>query len=211
MPIKPNGSQIVINGSSLMLDDLAITTEHQLFQRQEFEHNKLRQAKNTDGSTAIFITLLGGRVAQLASTCGAIQSVRPVTPDDSDINNIEQRFNITRYQLTGGPSSAASVNALKTLAALHQVLLARFEAHQAITQLDVSYQELVTLQAETFSYLTTTGISMSGAALDNSTVSNILVTQFNAPVMYEIPTPQTLIKGWSATIEVRTIQAAAAT
>lgn len=208
MAIKPGGSTLTINGNSVIVDDVVVSQEHQLFQRLEYSNNRIRTAKNSDGSSPIFIPLLGGRIVQLAATCGGSQSIRPLSPDSAD--SILKRFNITKYTLRGGSSLAINVNNLVTLAAAHQKLLARFEAHIQKAQMDISYTDLIALQAETFSYLTASGISMSGNALQG-TVTNILVTQFTAPVEYEVPTPATVLKSWSAVIETRTIENASAT
>lgn len=52
--------------------------------------------------------------------------------------------------------------------------------------LDTEYAELVALQSETFSYLTTTGITLSGPTI-GAPETNMLITAFSTPVEYEIP------------------------
>lgn len=209
MPIKPSGSIIVINGNSLILDDVSLGKEHQNFDRLEFSADRLRKAKSSTGVNPVYLSLFGGGVSQISTSCGGGSNSRPVVPDDiynPGLANEQQRFNITRYTLKGLPSLASSVAGLQTLAQTHQGLLAKFEAHIKATSLDVSYDYLITQQSETFSYLTSTGITMSGNSV--GTVSNILVVSFSGSVEYEIPSPAQILRSWSAQIDVRTITAA---
>lgn len=211
MPIKPAGSILTFTSSEtdypVVIEDIQFQFNSEFFQRAEFEHNKLRSAKNTDGSIPIYITLFAGKIVQLTATCSGSVEARPLTPDDDSVDDINQRFDIKRYTIKGGPSLAANVDALYSISVAHKVFWDRFQGHQQAVSLDISYDDLVTLQAEDFSYLTTVDLTMAGNSLA-STESNMLIRSFNVGVEYEIPAasgPSTLYKSWSMVVENITI------
>lgn len=168
---NPSGTPITLSNTSpawritMAGDRVSYGVDLEPFDRSEFSHERLRQAKNTDGSSPVFIQLFGGKVAQLMSTCGSANTVRPVTPDDTVITSIKRRWNIKRYTLTGQANLDSLSHHLLPLAQSHRIALGRFQAHLAEVSSDVSYSRLLTLQTETFSYLTTTTLSMYGPSI----------------------------------------------
>lgn len=212
MPILPSGSEITLtfSGSSadLIVDSVTYIPTSEFFDRNEFSNERLRQAKNTDGSAPTFITLAFGKIAQLTSTCTST-TARPVTPDDDNIDDIKKKFVIKRYIIKGASSLDWNVEVVKTFATQHKILLDRFQHHQQRVQMDISYDALVTLQAETFSYLTSPGLTLSGTSVGTQT--QMLITDFSFDVDNEIPTPALILKSWQLTLENRVIAAASAT
>jgi len=204
MPITPGGSIITIGGSSLRVDEVKTSYENEFFDRQEFSNDRLLKAPNADGSTPVFLPLYGGRVVQLAVNCGAAQAARSILPDDANVDLIKRRLNIKRYTMRGGPSLLASVDAVYATAQLHVIRWARFQAHLAKAQMNLSYTALIAMQAETFSYLTSTSFGISGASV--TTETNMLIRQWSPDV--EVEYNGTVLKGWTAVLDVITISSA---
>lgn len=200
--------------ANVLVADIKYRNDVVLFERPEFSNERLRQAKNTDGSVPIIQQLQGGRVYQFMPTCGSANTVRPLGPDDANVDNIFKRFVIKRYELTGLPSSPTEIDKLFAIAKDHRIRLARFEAHQAEARADVSYNFLISLQSDNFTYLTSTSLSMASLALGAANPeTHMLITEFSPGVEYSVPndaggTSVTLIRNWSCVIENRIIQPA---
>jgi len=168
MPLR--GSRLTMKTGSediqLYVEEIReIPLEIDAFDRPEFSHDRLRSAKNSDGSSPVFIQLFGGRVAQLFTTCGNVNTTRSVLPDDSVVSQIKRRWDIRRWTITGSISTAQTVAKLADQAEQDRIKFARYQAHIQEVGMDISYQRLLELQAETFSYLQTTSLSMYGNAL----------------------------------------------
>lgn len=213
MPIAPVGSSVVINGNTLFVSDVKVSFITEFFDRLEFQHARLNSAPNSVGQHALKTTLLGDTRAQIVIGALSFTPVVPQNPDvlvsGSNFGNVKKKFNILRYELSGAPSDSGSVSNVLTTAKNHIQQLAVFQAYlDKASNMDTEYNELIALQSETFSYLTNTGISMSGNSL-NGTVDNILITSFSPDVVYEYPTDLVggyqLFQTWTATIDVRTI------
>lgn len=169
MPIRPVGSRIYIVRSTtteILASGVVASPEVEFFDRLEFSNEKLRQAKNTNGSVPQYFQLFGGQVAQVQTSCNSGVQSRPLGPDDANIDNIKRRFDISRYKLSGFESYDSSVDNIHRIAIDHKILLNRFQAHLSIVQsLDLSYTQLITMQGISFSYLTTTDVAMYGDAI----------------------------------------------
>ena len=211
MSILPSGSTVTftLSGSSseLVVDSVNYTPTSEFFDRNEFSNDRLKQAKNSDGSSPIFITLAFGKIAQLTSTCTST-TARPIVPDDANIDDIKKKFVIKRWTLKGDTSLDWNTEVLKTFATQHKILLDRFKHHQDRVGMDISYDALITLQAETFSYLTTTGLTMTGNSVGTQT--DLLITEFSFDVDEEQPSPSLILKSWNLTLENRVIASASA-
>jgi hypothetical protein len=190
--IRPEGSTITFSGATaatIYLGNIQFSFVSEKFDRPEFSNERLRAAPNTDGSQPQFVTLFGGKVAQLVTSCG-IQTSRSVLPDDANVDNIKKRMDIRRYTIKTIECPIAAATALSTVAQDHEVFIQRFEAHLAKVQMSLSYDALVALQAEDFEYLETTGLTMDGQVLlpfGGSTQSNCLIRQYIPEPQYEIP------------------------
>lgn len=212
MPILPGFSPLTftISGSShtTYVDEVSLAFSVEPFIRQEFTSEKLRSAPLSDGTHSIVEPNIAGTPHQFIFSFTG-DSARPLGPTTlANLNNAYQRFNIARYTLRGAPTDAASLNALQVVSLAHAKLLNNFEYHITKGSVEINYANVVALQSETFSYLTSTNTSMSGDSL-GQTVSNILITQFSIGVAYEVTESsgaKTLMYDWNMTAEVRSIE-----
>lgn len=213
MPILPGFSPLTftISGSShsTYVDEVSLIYVLEPFTRVEFLNEKLKSAPgNASGSMPIIDTTITNTPIQFNYTCTG-DVPRPLGPETTvTLNAANQRFNIARYSLRGAPTNVASLAAILSRSLVHAKYLNNFQYHIAKGSAGMKYTDLVALQSETFAYLTTTGVSMSGDSL-GGTISNILITSFNVDVNYEVTEAdgsKTLMQSWSMTAEVRTIE-----
>jgi hypothetical protein len=221
MPIRPEGSTLIFThaGSSLtattIVDSLVASYVFEPFDRMEYDNDKLKSARTAGGVSPQFFSLLGGTPAQIETDC-TTDFPRPLVPNStSTFNSVKQRFNIKRYQITGAITEASQINTLFLIAKNHRNLLAKFQNYQARSQSDSPYEDLILLQSETFSYLTSTGLTISGTALEFSE-SNMLITDFSMSTESAVSnnssdSSRTYYKSFSITIENRTITSLGAT
>lgn len=204
MPLRPEGAQISIGGNALFVDDIKQTFVIQQIERDEFKHQRQRTVLEDSGIAPILITKFAGGFAQLSYTCANV-TVRPTIPDDVNIFNIYQRWQILRYTVTGAPSLVSSVGSVYSIFQVHKVYLGVLDTHYAIAKGDVSIQELETLQTDSiFNTIQTTGLTVSSNSI--GTLTNCLISNFTIDYAYEIPlnsagTSNTLYQSWSATID----------
>lgn len=213
--MKPGASPITVSYSggsaSLYADDVLYTFVTEPFDRPEFSNEKLKAAPTTSGALPTIVYSFANTPLQLAASCAG-DVPRPLNPDDSNIDSIKWRFDIQRYTIKGAPSAAAEVDKLFTQAAIGIKLLAKFQAHLATANMPVSYTKLVSLQGDSFTYLTSTGVSLSGDSI-GGTASNMLITECIPDVAYEVTTSgggKLLLKSFSLVIENRIINALSA-
>jgi hypothetical protein len=139
-------------------------------------------------------------------------SPRPLGPTSAaNLALANQRLNIARLTLRGAPTLSNQLYPLTTLSLAHQKLLNNFQYHQTKGSSEISYTDLVALQAETFSYLTTTGLNVTGDSL-GGTVSNVLIRDMSADVAYEVTLAggaKQLVQTWSMTLDSITISSQA--
>lgn len=213
--MKPGASPITVSYSggsaSLYADEVIYSFVTEPFDRLEFSNDKLKAAPTTSGALPTVVYSFANTPLQLAASCAG-DVPRPLNPDDDNINSIKWRFDIQRYTIKGAASAAAEVDKLYTQAATHIKFLAKFQAHLVSAQLNVSYTKLVALQGDSFTYLTTTGVSLAGDSI-GGTATNMLITECVPDVAYEVTTSgggKLLLKKFSLTIENRIINALAA-
>lgn len=208
---QPDGSTLLVTDGlssiSVLVADVSYAALYTPFDRMEYDNNKLRDARAATGERRIIIEMLGGKPAQILTTCVSDTPV-PLIPDsDTIFNLVARRFNIVRYTISGAISDADDVNYLYSLSASHQALLAKFDRYVKRSTGDTSYEDLVTLQSETFSYLTTTGVTAAGTCLE-STVSNILITSVSVNNAFSIPNSiggNDFYKTYNISFEIRSI------
>lgn len=189
MPIKPDGAYITVGGYTLFVSDVKKSFLSEPFDRLEFSHERLRTASNSIRQKALLSTLLGNTPCQIVISGVSFDDIVPTYPDvtaaSSDFQNIKKKFNIVRYEIQGAPSDYTAVENVLSLAQNHAQQIQKFQAHlQKAGAMDTEYDVLLTLQSETFSYITTTGVSMAGNSI-NGTETNMLITQFSPSVEYE--------------------------
>ena len=147
----------------------------------------------------------GNHPVQITNTCNSILP-RVLTPDDPTFTNQYQRFDCHRYEITFLENQNSVIDAIAPTARQHSLYLSRFQADLKKRGAYASYEQLLTWQTETFSYLTSTSVSISGSQI--SSESNCLITGFTRGVMIEVPgsTQNIVLKGGSLTLEIRTIE-----
>lgn len=219
MAIFPSGSQATFTWSSgassavVYLEEVSMSMVIEPFQRMEYSNERLRSVKNVNGGLPKIVTSITNTPLQLDVSCSG-DVPRPLGPDSlANINNINQRFNIQRYTLKGSASRHSEIIKLYNLAVQHQKLLNNFQLHlYKGSSADISIGDLQALQAENFSYLTNTGLSLASDAI-NGTATQMLISEFAMSVAYEVTladSSKLLLQEWTMTIENRTISSQAA-
>jgi hypothetical protein len=210
MPLKPAGSPLTftlaassVNATVVIDGDIRekyITLD---FIRKEWSNAFLMDLQEADGSEPIYIKNVAGGKIQIDFDCGDSSGPRSVATDDNNLNNIMKKFTIQRYSIKGGPSSPSAVESLLTVSRDHTRRLAVFDSYIKRFDQKLSYGYVYGLRTETFSYLTTTGLSASGATMSQS---NILIRDFDAGSTHENPRTATIVaKDWSMTVDVITL------
>jgi hypothetical protein len=190
---------------SLYAEDVQVTYLTEDFNRVEWLHSKLQTAMDeTNFAKPIIVTTAVNAPLQVGiSPCG-FDSAVPLGPESFDnLQHVLSRFNITRYTITGAPSSPTIMQELLPIANEHARRLDYFKAYLARVQDNISYQDLIAFQSEAFSYLTSTGLAAAGLDINES---NCLITSLTEGTIHYIPSTQTArTVGWSCTLEVRTL------
>lgn len=189
MALRPGSAQLTFTsaaGSSILyVDEVVKSVLVEPFTRVEFSNNKLRSAKNDLGGQAIITTTIANTPVQVNISCTG-DSPRPPTPDSfANLNSINQRLNITRFTIRGASCPAAALSPLAVQAFGDSKLLLKFQYHQTQANSDISYNNLVTLQAETFSYLTSTTTSLAGNCI-GGTASSLIVRSYSEDVITSV-------------------------
>lgn len=169
------------SSSVLYLEDGDITTDTEFLTRPEYDHNKRKTAPEaTTGAVPSFGGALDGTPYQVIY--GSATTARDLSPHSStSLSEIYRKFVITRYTFKGGVVTSADAQIAYDIWKYCRILLDRYEAHkQHANDSGTSYQQLGTLQGQTFTFLTTTGITMTG--LVTGTVNNILLRQFDLQI-----------------------------
>ncbi len=206
MSILPAGTALTFTGAAtgqVYVDTLEYEFIVEPFDRSEFSNAKLRTAPTTSGATPMIVQSFGNRPIQLASTCVG-DSPRPLSPDDANVNSIKQQFNIDRFTLIGVSTYGEAINNLYVLSKNHKNRISKFNLHIEKANMELSYSALIAMQSETFSYLTSTGLSVSGPALEGG-LSNLLITEFSPSVEYITTSSGLMTKTWKMVFEIRTI------
>ena len=204
--VFPTGTGLTFSGSAsatLYADTVTYEFDVQTFERQEFSNSRLRSAPTSTGAQPIIVQSFGNKPIQLAISCTG-DSPRPLIPDDANINDIKKQFNIERYTIGGAPTYASDLASIYTVAQAHKKILSKFQLHIEKSSMELSYDALVAMQAETFSYLTASGLDVSGASLPSS-LSDILIVDFDIDVTYLLTETGNQVDNWSLTFELRTI------
>lgn len=213
MSLNPAGATLLLTispcslDSTLIVESLSYAPSFEEFDRMEYDNERLRTAKTLCGQRRLITENLAGTPIQIVTSCGDATPV-PLGPNsDSNFNNVKKRWDIKRYIITGATSEAEEVNTLYTIAADHQSRLARFKHYLARSgQGDTPYETLIALQSETFSYLTSTGLTMYGTSMED-VETNMLITSLSIENTLAIPTSTTpeFFKTFQLTVERRVL------
>jgi hypothetical protein len=204
------------------------------FERPEYSTEKQKSAPELDGGIPNFDTTAGGHIFQIFTGCGD-ETSRPTIPDDvatydcsasgqagytgntqSGINSILQRFDILHFDVEGTDTYESEIDGALVLSQQHAVLRAQFDQQFAALKQYCSINFLSAAQASTFSYITGTGLTMSGRPLASNlatTFPNCLITSFEPVVTKSFktgpdsddPPGQAIYRAFKLEIEQRTI------
>ena len=207
MPIKPDYAPITflcpLGTSTLYVSEVTLTEIVEPFTRPEFDNNLLRKAKNALGGEPMITLTIANTPIQIGITCTG-DSPRPLTANSlANLNSINQRQNITRYTLRGASCLTSSLAPLLAQSFVDQKLLLKFQFHQTQANSDIDYDDLVSLQSETFSYLSSTSTSIAGNCL-GGTASSLIVRSYSQDVSTSVDQAdgtQLLMATWSATLD----------
>ena len=177
------------------------------FDRNEFSNAKLAAAKNSLGGQPIVVRNVANTPIQVNIACSG-DTARPFAPDDSNIPSIKQRFNVQKYTITSALNPYGVCDTLEAIYTVQRKLLDKFALYQEeSTSMDLSYTFLLGLQAETFSYLTSTSASMTGNCI-GGTISNLLISDFAYTAEIEVKNADgstSLMRAFTMVVENRQI------
>ena len=215
MSLNPIGSSITITDgvsatATLIVEAITYQTVFEPFDRVEYDNQRLAGVPTACGEKRLLGANLAGKPYQIVYGCSDQQAVPLIPNSEAIFDQVKKKFKIKRYTITGAFCESQEVNDLYDIASDHQNLLAQFQGYQARSTGDISYTDLYALRSLTFSYLTATGITMSGTALD-ATETNMLITNMSAEIVLSIPTAtpgvNEFYKTFNITIENRVIEA----
>jgi len=216
MPINPTGTPITLVTAAstsvvLYASEVSKTPLIEPFQRLEFDNDKLRAAKTPQGGLPMIITTVANTPIQVSIVC-ADDYPRPLTPNSlANLAAINQKFSITRFQMRGTSQDVAELETIRAQALDHENLLQKFQYHATKANSDISYPDLVSLQAESFDYLINTGVSISGPCL-GATYTGMLIVSFDIDYTHQFTQADGTNKNlasWSMTIDQRGISSQA--
>lgn len=209
MATKPGQNLLTatLSGVTAILywDDVEYTIDSRPFKRMEYDHNKQKNALEDSGVKPIFQDMLFGVPAQITSSQIPVQA-RNLQPNDSDLANIYKKLFYTSFSFTGATTLSSDIDHLVSWASAHRVLMDRFNAHLNYAGDDnVSYQELQTLKLEDFSFLTSTGLTVTANSV--GTLSNCFIEKFSIIGDYDRSSTGGPLKAWKAEFRQYTIAA----
>jgi hypothetical protein len=195
MALLPKGSLVsfgVSGATSVLAVDGEISKQSISidFERKEYLPSYQLSLPESDGSEPILIKNVVGKLIQFTFNCGTATSVRNVGVDDSYVDLALKSFKITRYQIKFGPSSPSDAEQLFLAAVDHNDRIKSFEGYQALFNTKISWQLAQIIQGWNFNYLTSTGLSVSGAGIN---ISDVLIRSYNLGFTHINPTTGLII------------------
>jgi hypothetical protein len=206
--VAPKGRPLTFTGPSssarVFVDSTAAKEPKTIqFDRKEKDKAYLLTLPNSDGSEPIILKNLAGGFVQVQFINCLVTSVRDITPNDDNIDDILQSMVIRSWTIQGGPSSPSEVDSLYDIAADHANRLMSFEGYQKLFGYKLSFQFMEDIQNWNFDYLTNTGLDISG--IINET--DVLIRQFNAGINHvDYKTNSIVTENWSIVVDKITIQ-----
>jgi len=192
--------------STIYASDITTTFQIRDFNRDEWSNTKLQNSQDlTTGARPQIVTNSVNAPIQIAiENCGFSNSIS-TGPDDANLSNILQRMNITQYDIVGAASSPTAVSALQAVYNDHKKRMDGFEFYLARLSQNISYQLLIDFRNYTFSYLTSTGLTMNDP-FDLGSISNVLITDFSQGLIHlDYSSQSAITKGWRLVIQSITI------
>lgn len=218
MPIRPGNTTISINSINYFVDDIRWSFSTQEFERLEFDHQRLQQARlAANGAVAQIVQMLGGVPAEVVISTAVYPGYvpRPLIPNSypTTWQNIKQSINIVTYTIScKDPSNAnpsGAVDSLESLAIDGRKRIRAFNTRLGVIGGDISYEQLQSFQADNIQTIYwDTGIPMSGPDIS---ISNALVTAFSTSTDFAVPDGAggfEIYRNFDITVEQRTVETA---
>lgn len=213
--LLPQGRYLTISLSAssaiLYCEEISFETASTAFTRSEFDKNTLKNAPESTGAVPTYNQSLPGYPVQILY--GSATTARDLTPNNfTNLANMEQKLFYNRYTITGDVSLSSDTGLVFNWAALHRTLQDRYDAHLKYSGDGLSYQDFLTQQAVTFSYLTSTGLTISGSTLGS--LSNCLIRSFSVNPVRDIqgqPSGAKVLYRYSLVADQISVRSAAAT
>ena len=196
------------SSATLYVKEISFETDSTSFTRSEFDKRTLKEAPESTGAMPTYANTLTGLPVQFIY--GSATTARDLTPNNStNLAFMEEKFFYNRYTLTGATSLSSDTGLVYNWAAAHKTLDDRFNAFQKYSGDGISYQDFLTQQAETFSYLTSTGLSLVGSTL--GTLNNLLIRSFSVNPTRDIydGTTRTILYEYQLVLDQISIKSAA--
>lgn len=212
--ISPFESLITFSGAvtaSVYILSYSTEKDKEFFQRLEFSNKLLQEALEIDGAIPQSVTSATGQRYFRDITCDTDPTPRSNLTDDALLDSINQKFEIQRYNIGGATSNVTDVDAIDALFDEHLRRRTRFEAHLNEVRNYVSVTHLEEMQDETFSYLTTTNLTMTGNVTQNVAKNHLLIRRYVPDVDFEYDDGSgnlVLYKTFTMTLERLTIKPA---
>jgi hypothetical protein len=188
--------------ATLFCDDISSQYELVDFERKEFSNAFLQNLPNSDGTLPIFQKNIQGKDVQVQFIGCGTNSTRNTLPDDANVAAILQRFTLRTYNIKGADSSPSDVNAIYNLSRDHKRRADVFKAYLKEFELKLSYQYFIALQTQMFTYLTQSGLSVTGLDISES---NVLIEDFNEGYRFWTPGSNVVVvKDFSCKLQVYT-------
>ena len=203
------GSQLTFSGTgatSVLYVDSNFTKQVRTidFERREYSSAYLLNLGEEDGTEPVLVKNMVGGIIQFNFNCGSASSARDVYPDDDNIDDIFKSMTIRSYSIKGLPCSPTAVEALYNISVDHARRIRSFDSYQKLFSQKISWQFAQELRNDAFAYLTTTGLSVTGAAM---TESNVLIRSMSVGTISEnTRTQQVVAKDWSVTLDIVTLE-----
>ncbi len=212
--LLPQGRYITLSlsasSANLYCEEINFETSSTAFTRSEYDKNTLKNAPESTGAMPTYAQNLSGLPVQFIYA-GAT-TARDLTPNNSvNLPFMEEKLFFNRYTITGDVSLSSDTALVFTWASQHKTLDDRYQAFLKYTGDGISYQDLLTQQAETFSFLTTTGLSIVGSTL--GTLSNCLIRSFSVNPVRDIYDGSTrkVLYAYNLTVDQIAVKSAAST
>lgn len=185
----PRGSVItVVSGSTkipLVVGDVRLEFVSEPWERPEKSNARKASVREADGGEPQYVTGFGGRrINILVVGCGDPPTARDTSTDDDNLDEIQRRWDIRRYQITGDTNYDANVIQLYELYKVDLIKFKQYEASRQSLNQDVSVTYLETLALETYSNLQSTTLRMFGKSISplGKLDSSVLLGATSLPV-----------------------------
>ena len=205
--IIPEGAILTIGSSGdVVVDSIEESFDILEFDREEYSNQRLNASPNAQGAIPSIQYAYGNVPVEIDNVCSP-QAILSFLPDDPD--QIKKKFDIKRYRISTKPSDPDVVKNIYDRFVLDRKKITKFNNYLAKHWLNLKYSDLYALRSETFSYLTSGGIDLTGSFPSNFfSATNVLITEFTSGIDLAVKNSDgttTVLKSCSFTVENRVL------